>query len=162
MARYRRKRAKGFVSPKGRGEQVPPKKQLLRLEPADDAPFAKLLREASGPKTATEIAAKYRPPIVVAGSLLAESYHKHILGKAMEKELERATQYYQRPGDRTMVFSEREVYYLTAAKYKILRVMTQVRTPTKVVDDTVDAYNFLALFFKEFVERTGILSGTQR
>ncbi len=80
------------------------------------------------------------------------SYHDLINGIAREVESQRA-QAYSEKSNELITFTELELEYLKGAEYKLSRVHLATKSPMKALDDALDAYNYVALFFRSFAAR---------
>lgn len=81
------------------------------------------------------------------------NYHSEIQRRAQEVRRERDRHYISFPEEQSFNYTERERYFLTAAEYKIKRLQLTSKDKSKILDDAIDAYNFIALFFNEFSRR---------
>lgn len=74
------------------------------------------------------------------------SYHDSIQAKAREIELDRGKTYGH---SGTLIYTEAQLTYLYGAIYKLLRVKNKTKTKEKALDDALDAYNYIALFYED-------------
>ena len=81
------------------------------------------------------------------------SYHDRVQGLAREVEFQRGKAY----GHVKVEISEpkytlKQWVYLLGGAYKLLRVMASTKTADKQLDDSLDAYNYSALFFEDIAK----------
>lgn len=80
-----------------------------------------------------------------------KSYHNEIQKVARTIEKERAKVYSKVSSER-FHYSEIQEMYSKGAEYKILRARLQTRSKEKVLDDILDAYNYLALLYQDLTK----------
>ncbi len=83
----------------------------------------------------------------MAGS---HSYHDRIQTVARRIEQERAERYDEQV---PIVWNPVEKLFLEGAHYKLERLMLGEKKVNKALDDAVDVYNFIALFFNVALKR---------
>ncbi len=80
------------------------------------------------------------------------SYHYDILESARQTEINRAKSYSKKASEIIQLTSF-ERLYLRGAQYKLDRIELQTKDPVKALDDLRDAYNYVALLFREMKAR---------
>jgi hypothetical protein len=82
------------------------------------------------------------------------SYHDNIQAAARKIENQRA-KIYSKTGQATIVWTERELLFIYAIIYKVLRVKGMTKDRAKAIDDIMDIYNYAALLYEEVLKNGG-------